>query len=719
MKKTLMTALSLAVASGAGGETVESKSMALLFDNAGHGFALTGIVNKVAGGVRFMNVTGKQPDFWELEFSCKTGGTVKVQNHSRSRRTMRRLACGGAEFCWAGIDLPGDKAAVDVKATVALAKDGSSEWTLEVKNRSTSGWALKETSYPYLRNVMPAGEGDALVPTKNLGARFIRGFDSARLKPDSYSYPGWYTMVTAFHRKDAGLYFAAHDRDARIKTLSYLPGGGVRFVTLVENSGIAGRAAEGPRYPVVIAAYKGDWWQAARIYRKFAMTCPWTAKGPIAKRADFPKSMAETAMWSVVGRSVQEATNRMEYIRKRWSDVKVGVQWYNWHVQPDPSLDSLYPEFVPYPGMKEHFAFCRNQGLLAMPYVNGRIWDMQLLSYGYASRDACRDVDGSVQKEMYGSGFAVMCPERPLWQETLFKMGTNVVEGLGAPAIYYDQVTCSRPMPCYDPAHGHPAGGGSYWADGYRKALGRLHDRISPMGVPITSEGAAETWLDVVDGHLICGRASSPDDVPFLPAVYSGYTVYFGTVSASRGEPRAFFANLAKSTLWGCATGRWGYFRLFMPPKRRSPVQLEADRNADAIYACAKVRMSAADFLVYGHLEDEMRPLDAMPTVRLAWLSPVRPRPGKPEEYPDGVEMASVFGTVWRDVDNKRKAVLLANRSSEVQTVRFRMPRGCREVSAMKLLGQHRPKVESTADGVVSLSVVPGGFAGVVAPFVP
>jgi hypothetical protein len=237
------------------------------------------------------------------------------------------------------------------------------------------------------------------------------------------------------------------------------------------------------------------------------------------------------------------------------------------------------------------------------------------------------------------------------------------------------------------------------------------------MGVPITSEGAAETWLDVIDGHLICGRASSPDDVPFLPAVYSGYTVYFGTVSASRGEPRAFFANLAKSTLWGCATGRWGYFRLFMPPKRQSPVQFEADRNADAIYACAKVRMAAADFLVYGHLEDEMRPLDAMPTVRLAWLSPVRPKPGKPEEYPDGVEMAAVFGTVWRNVDNTRKAVLLANRSSEEQTVRFGMPRGCGDVSVMALPGQLRPKFESSADGVVSLTIAPGGFAGVVAPF--
>lgn len=717
MRKTLFVLLALSVASGVHGETLENGSLALLFDNAGHGFAVTGIVNKVSGGARFVKAVGKRPDFWELSFSRAGGESVKVQNHTPSRRHLRRLPCGGAEFFWRGISLPDAKGAVDVKATVKFADDGASAWTLSVTNRSENGWALAETSFPLLRGVMPAGEGDALVPTKNLGARFICGFDPAKLSPDSYGYPGWYAMVTAFHRGDAGLYFAAHDREARIKSLCYDADGSVRFSTLVENSGVAGRAADGPKYPVVIAAYKGDWWQAARIYRKFAMTCPWTAKGPIARRADFPKAMAETAMWSVVGRSVDEATNRLEYIRRRWPDVKVGVQWYNWHVQPDPGVDSLYPEFVPYRGMKEHFATCRKRGLLAMPYVNGRLWDVQLQSYAYASRDACRKADGEVHIEKYGTGFAVMCPERPAWQDVLVKMGTNVVEGLGAPAVYYDQVTCSRPMPCFDPSHGHPAGGGSYWADGYRKAFARLHDKLGPMDVPITSEGAAETWMDVIDGHLICGRASSPDDVPFLPAVYSGYTVYFGTVSASRGEPRAFFANLAKSTLWGCATGRWGYFRMYMPPKRKSPVQDEADRNAETIYDCARVRMAAADFLVYGHLEDELRPLDAVPTVRLAWLSPMRPRPGKPAPYPDGVEMPAVFGTVWRDVTGTRKAVLLANRSDKVQTVRFRMPAACTRVDVMDLPGQERPRCVIAGDGTVSLTVAPGSFAGVTSPF--
>ena len=705
----------LLAGSSAPAAVVESPSMAIHFAEAGQGFAITGIVNKVAGGARFVDASGKKADFWSLRFTGggKAGESITLQNHNPSSRRIRRRADGGADFEWRGLDLPGANGAVDVFASVALTPDGASEWTIAVSNRAANGWALADVSYPCLRDAIPPGEGDALVPSKNLGARFVRGFDQRTISPNFYGYPGWYTMVTAFHRGDAGLYFAAHDREARIKTLRYDKDGVTYFETPVEDSGVPGKAAEGPRYPVVIAAYRGDWWTAARMYRKFAMTCPWTAKGPIARRTDYPKAMADTSVWGLLGYDVDDATNRTEWIRSRWPDLKIGLHWYNWNVQPARGTDALYPEFFAWPGVAEHFSRCKGRGLMPMPYLNGRIWDMQLRSFAYAKADACHAADGSVQIERYGHGFAVMCPTRPTWQNVLLEMGTNAVEGLGAPAVYYDQVACSRPQLCFDRSHGHPAGGGGWWADGYRTAFARLHDRLAPLGVPITSEGAAETWLDVIDGHLICGRAASPDDVPFLPAVYSGYTVYFGMINTSKGNFDSFFANVARATLWGCATGRWGYTRYFKKDTKYPGAQRLADREADVIASCARVRVAASEFLVEGHLEDELRPLDLIPKTPVEWHSPVRPRPGKPPVPPVSVETPVVVGVAWRNAEDSRKAFFAVNISGERQTVRFALPRGCGAAETMPLPDQAKPSL-SVAGAVASLSVEPKSIACVV-----
>ena len=694
--------------------TLESETLALLFADAGQGFAVTGFVNKVEGRTWFSAASGaKSADFWELQFTGGPKGTATLQNHNPSRRSVRRLPCGGAAFRWEGLGLLGAPGAVDVEAKVAFAKDGSSEWTFAVANRATNGWALAYTSYPYLRCVLPAGECDALVPTKHLGARFIKGFKAAELSPLNYGYPGWYPMVTAFQRGAAGLYMAAHDREARIKTLLYEKDGSVRFETPMEDMGIAGKAAEGPRYPVVIAAYSGDWWSAARLYRNFAMTCPWTAKGPIAHRADFPKAMADIAFWCTLGGRVEDASNRIDLVRARWPDLKIGLHWYGWQCHSSFYTDSYYPEFLPLKGVMELLGSCRERNLYAMPYINGRLWDTQLMSFPYARRDACTRPDGTPQIENFGRGTAVMCPACPMWQDVLLRMGTNVVDGLGASVIYYDQVTCSRPMLCHSPEHSHPAGGGTWWTDGYRAAFRRIHNHLAPKNVPITSEGAGEFLLDLVDGHLICGRVAAQDDVPFLPAVYSGYTVYFGVVHcAPNYYSREVAVDATLATLWGCASGRWGYSRYFTPGPYTSQLTKTCAANADVIGALARARMAAADFLVYGHLEDELRPLDPPQKMKRRWSPPRKARPGRPAPEPVEIEVPSVAGAVWRDVDCTRRAVFAANVSEAAQTVRFRMPKGCGKAALLALPGQPAPDF-SEADGVVTLALPPGAFAGV------
>ena len=142
-------------------------------------------------------------------------------------------------------------------------------------------WALAETAYPILRQVSASKESDVLRPRPDLGAALDR--NRAWTGRDLvYGCMAYYPMMCAFMKDGAGLYIAAHDSTARIKALRISKEHDISFETPVENAGVIGKAAEGPRYDVTIAAFSGDWWSAAKLYRDWALTTPWAAKGPIA-----------------------------------------------------------------------------------------------------------------------------------------------------------------------------------------------------------------------------------------------------------------------------------------------------------------------------------------------------------------------------------------------------------------------------------------------------
>ena len=655
----------LSLSAHAGGRGLE-----ILFADADDGFAITGIVNRVNGEVRFGGSDGCHPDFWELKFRTMPGGsnvTCYISNRASAQQRIARVKGDVRTFIWKGVDLPGEPGVLDVRADLRYATDGvSAEWTIRTANRSAR-WALASTHYPYLHRVLVPGEGDALVPSKNLGARFIRGFDATKLRNMGYEYPGWYPMVTAFQKESSGLYVAAHDPDARIKSLWYTKSGGLYFDTPVENASILGAAAGGPRYPVVMTAYSGDWWTAAHIYRKWALKQKWCAKGPIAKRTDYPRAMSDTAIWGKIRGTPGEVRDFVRKAMVRWSDVKVGFRWYSWNLQP---YDTHYPEFLPCRGVDAECARAREAGYLMMPYVNGRIWDAGLRSFRYASRDCCTKlIGGGPEYEQYGRTFGVMCPAAVDWQRTLYDMAVNALEGTGANALYMDQITCTRPLLCYNPDHGHPLGGGSWWSDGYRKALEPIHERLSKAGIPLTSEGDSEVWMDVVDGHLVVGRMGLPGDVPFYPAVYSGHTTYFCIEEMPTDSVSALFARQAQGVLFGSVCGSWADIRLFGSKGKDS-----LDAQCRVLHALARLRTAFGDYLAYGTLEDELRCAETLPTVTYSYAA-TRVPPGR--TMPDtALSYPAVLGSVWKGSDGMSTALFAANVSSERRTVKVRVPQG-------------------------------------------
>jgi hypothetical protein len=676
----------MSIQASASGLSISNDALEFRFAGADKSFAVTGIVNRIDGETSFGNVGEHKwaPNFWQLVFSQvdATGGVKKayVSNLNNARRRSVSRESGKLTFNWGGLDLPGEGDVVDVTAVVELpAGKAASQWRIAVKNRSRR-WALRETVYPCFTRLVVPGEADVLLPHENLGARLLKNFDcntkDRRHCWGHYECPSAFPMMTAFMKNGSGIYIAAHDGEQRIKLLRH-HGTGVAFHTPVENAGVLGKAADGPRYEVTVEAFKGDWWKAAAIYRKWAMAQRWTQKGPIAGRKDFPKAMAETDFWISFHllQTVEGFSNAVMRIVKGMEGANLGLRFYRWYSGCERSDMCLnFPDNFPVrPGVKECVELFRRNGVVVMPYTNTHILDAKLELFRYARRDACRKENGDWYDEPYAGGpygrhsFAVMCPAAKDWHATIDHFSDRVFEETGADAIYYDQVGCSAPRLCFAPEHGHALGGGTWWYEGRRAYLKRAHDKYSPRNIPVTFEGTGEAFMDVCDGHLVVTRITA-EDVPFFPAVYSGYAMYFGNRQNVRGQSYdEVFTIMGREFLWGMINGwNWDW------PTQDRKID---PRNGEAAKMFAVAHSRARDFLVYGSLQGDFKP--SAPVAKRAFDWKMRWR----GEYHEKGEMPVLPGTWWLNADKTEKALFLVNMTDGDQSARFAAPAGFGKIS--------------------------------------
>jgi hypothetical protein len=632
---------------------LENRALRIAFAPAEKGFDCLGIENRLAGEeTRFVHARDESPGLWSLVFKAPPDAdgkqeTVELTNRSPAARRSAKQARRGLAFEWQGLDLPGEPGAVDVCAEVRLeAGEGASAWRIRVTNRSRR-FGLWETGYPLLCGVTPPGAGDALLPHGNWGGRLMRQYRGRFDAPyPSASCP---LQMMAFNLGEAGLYLAAHDGASRTKRLSVTKAQDAGFYLLAEQAGVPG-AAGAPDYPVVVAAYRGDWWQAARRYRTWATRQAWTAKGLIQQRADYPRRLEDLGFWMLLGGEAEAVAKKMGETARLFADMPVGVHWYNWHQIP---FDHSYPEYFPTKeGMAEATRAMAAAGQTVMPYINARLWDEEIPGFAGAFPAAAKQVTGTNYVEVYGSKrrLVPMCPATPLWQAKVQEICRRLMTECGVNGIYLDQVGAAKPAPCYDASHGHPLGGGRHWTDGYRAMLTPVKREAARRGVVLTTENTAEPYMDTIDAYL-AWNPREQEDVPLLPAVYSGYTVYFTSPQAANDSLDAFCAAQARDFLWGCQLGWNGEWILHESHREKQRFQ----------HALCRYRLAAKAFMVCGQLVDEVRPLNEVPLVTHLWH----------RTKPHAARLPAVMGTVWRDGRAERLAVFVVNTTGETQAFDF------------------------------------------------
>ena len=672
----VISALLVAVGARVQGEVLENEAMRILFAGEEEGFAVTGIVNMVAGGVRFIHRENKpwtdnwmnpKTGLWAVELSGTNGQgkithyTVSNCDPARSRRVER--TADGLRFVFEGVRLR--EGELDVIADVTLPKGAvKSEWRIRVANRSTR-WGTYFTIYPTLCGVTLNGEADFLEPGGYLGWRKNEKYVGTGARARSKYFSQGSPMVAAYIKDDAGLLVAAHNGRGEMSKLFLQGEQNLAFYTPPVNAGVPGQVSD-PGFPVSIGVFKGDWLTAAKQYRTWATNQVWCAKGKKISREATSRDFAETALWIRPCTWNQDqpelAVAEIRETARRWPGLKVGCHWYGWHWN---RFNAGYPDYFPAKkGATNVFNVAKGFGYRIMPYMNVLRWDTTTVGYRlFAHEGACRIECGDAHTECFNPSYhplALMCPSVPFWKEAVNMFLDRAVTELGANMVYLDELGLQHPRPCFARNHPHPVGGGTWYQDGYHEIVRTF--REAHPGIPITTEGLNEHWIDVVDGFL-CAVPTADNVLPFYSAVYSDYASYFGTPLNVNADLQGFRAYQARQFAWGIQPG-W---------MRGAPVFGDGkDGHADWMYTLGQARVKHRDLICYGELVGELKTVGDVERRQVSW--PQYENPTKTATY--SCAMPAVVGAWWRTADGVRTALVAVNWTEKPQAVRLMLPSG-------------------------------------------
>jgi hypothetical protein len=328
--------------------------------------------------------------------------------------------------------------------------------------------------------------------------------------------------------------------------------------------------------------------------------------------------MRKLSLWALGGGAPKSCVPAVKLFAKQL-EPPVGFHWYNWHKIP---FDNDYPHYFP---TKEGFADgvreLQAAGVYVMPYINGRLWDTRdrrLEDFQFtrvARAAATKNEQGEPYVEMYGSKesdgsrvrLAVMCPTTKLWQSKVQGIVLRLFNECGVKAVYIDQVAAASPRLCFDPAHGHPLGGGHWWnTAGYWKLLAELRERM-PADRAITTECNAEPYIKYFDGYLTW-HWQYDGQVPAFPAVYGGAIQMFGrSYGGGPDKNLALRMRAGQQLVFGEQIG-W-----------LSPALAAEQENAQFLRQVVELRRELVRYFYAGEMSRPPKLLGEVPTVQADW----------------------------------------------------------------------------------------------------
>ena len=535
--KRIIIALTACVlcACQSGDVVLENGLMRLIFDReTAHLISMTDLET----GYEYLDTQAEPQRLWSI-IPLKEGDVVAEPTEVKVRKVSRNEV----KLSWSGSN------AFTLVARVRLDKEKPlSYWTVEMSNYD--GAKVKELIFPYLTNIKEFTNEEIALSNWTGDLYKNPRAQHSRLSLFKRNHQHQVMQLSAIYGDEpSGIYIATNDTDSYAKSFAVEFRNHLTDYKMINILEIASdKHNYEPPYDFILGTLHGNWYDAALIYREWALQQEWV-KSSRLNSGQMNKWLPETDLWMWNrGHSDNVLTEAVD-LKEFLGDYNVSVLWHWWHNGP---YDDAFPEYLPPREGRESFvkavAKSRAKGINMTPYMNSYQWGGATKSYREkgVEKYVARKSDGSTLAHTYnkftGNPLVPVCLSQEFWRETYSGLCDTLINSYGCSGVYMDQ-TCNNYV-CYNPNHGHTVGGGNYWVKGHLKMIERIREKTAENNPILTGEGSGEDWIAHLDGFLTLEGsrermrgAKASEIVPLFNAVYHGYAICFGNLSGLTYPP--------------------------------------------------------------------------------------------------------------------------------------------------------------------------------------
>ena len=468
-----------------------------------------------------------------------------------------------------------DNLDIDVVCNIRL-ENNLSYWNLQIENNTN--YAIRTILFPVIKVISPlSGSSDRILIPKADGyllpcpsVQEWEGDYPFRRTNQRFAYPGegrqfpenLCAQFLAYYDTKGGLYIGAHDPNANPKrlgpvwndsnTLDFTP---EKMCAETPNGN------DGINYNIVIGIFRGDWQDAALIYKKWAEKQSWCSK-KIIERNDIPKWIKDGAFF--LNFRVRYQDGGEEYLDKvpdfckKWKDcldIPIVAMMTGW----EKHGEWLGPDYFPLFGgnkMKDMCKALKESGVIPFHFGlsglklcirkrRGKDWPQPELMIDYDNRkffdehfssEAAVDSSGNIILDSVISswdgihGYACVCTKQA--ENQLVNASEKLVKEYSTMLVQADQIYGGGISECYNPNHGHPLGHGQWQVTELLKIYEKLREKCKKENpdFALSQEFPNEIFIQYLD---VChGRVSDQPrgiwGVPLFAFLYHEYLPCYG-----------------------------------------------------------------------------------------------------------------------------------------------------------------------------------------------
>ena len=453
------------------------------------------------------------------------------------------------KLSWNNIDVNNEKGVLDVFVEFKLApNDRFVRIRSGVRNRSKQ-FTVFYLFAPRVTGIYPQDNdlsADRLVVPSFTGRLVYNPIENGILGKSRRFQPnrsGHSMQFDAYYHKNQGLYLGCFDGAQNIKRYLYETGSnGLLWAmgNVPDNMKVVPQNYTTP-YDTVIRCFQGDWYDAARIYREWALKQTWCAEGPVKTRKSTPqwyKDIDEWMLWNTHKKDQNSIFDPLFMKPFKKYGLKIGIDYHKWGKGQFLSGAKKTPDRFPMPQNQLDFIkHSHKVGAHVFGYLQGVCWCMESASFKRENgfKYAVRSFYGQPIVWDLREHKTIIAYPGSMWEKVL---GDTIVKmaQAGFDGAYLDSNNHAGTYMNFNPLYNKQSGGGNEYIKANQRMMRNIKAKARKYhpGFCFTAESFWEGNMAELDAikavntwHRYLKKGAS-EQIPLAAAVYHDHCILFG-----------------------------------------------------------------------------------------------------------------------------------------------------------------------------------------------